>query len=342
MVAKVDPNNEFDEAYGKAMVDQNVAPLWPVLANLVPHHRPQPVTQTNLWKFRQIRPLLIKAGEVTPIEKAERRVLVLSDPGRGPAAMQTTATIYCGLQLLLPGEKAPSHKHTPSAARIVVEGEGAYTVVDGQKCPMKRGDLILTPSGSWHDHGHEGKVPVIWLDVLDLPIFVGFEGSYSVPGESVGQPTNFPPPSPDYTHAGLRPVMIETGTSYPILRFTWERTRQALEALKPQRKPGASVELAYVNPLTGARCLTTLGFTAMLLPAGETIKPRVRSASAVFHAVEGEGVSSVNGKEFAWEAGDTFSMAPFSSVEHLATSTGFLIRVDDEPLQRAIGYYEER
>lgn len=180
MSAELGTLEELPQDYREAMMRENVGPLWPQLRNALPHGAPKAVTQPNLWHYSHIRPLLMQAGELTPVEKAERRVLFLIDPGRGPTAMQVTSTLYVGFQLLLPGETAPAHKHTPSAARIVVEGEGAYTVVDGEKLPMATGDLILTPSGAWHDHGHSGTKPVVWLDALDLPLFVNLEASYAV------------------------------------------------------------------------------------------------------------------------------------------------------------------
>ena len=125
--------------------------------------------------------LLLKAGEPTPIEKAERRVLVLANPGHGLEKMQASATLYLGMQLLLPGEWAPAHRHTPNAVRMIVEGEGAYTTVNGEKCTMSRGDLILTPTGLWHEHGHDGDQPVIWLD---LPLVDYIEASYVNEGKA--------------------------------------------------------------------------------------------------------------------------------------------------------------
>ena len=127
---------ELPQDYRDAMGQAGVAPLWPQMRVLLPHNAPRPVTRSGLWRYGAIRPLVLRAGELTPVEKAERRVLFLVDPGRGPGAMQATSTIYVGLQLLLPGEAAPAHKHTPSAARIVVEGKGAFTVVNGEKLPM--------------------------------------------------------------------------------------------------------------------------------------------------------------------------------------------------------------
>ena len=138
---------ELPQDYRDAMSRAGIGPLWPQLRNALPHDNPRPITRSNLWTYSTLRPLLMRAGELTPVEKAERRVLFLIDPGRGPSAMQVTSTLYVGFQLLMPGETAPAHKHTPSAARIVVEGEGAYTVVDGEKLPMVAGDLILTPGG---------------------------------------------------------------------------------------------------------------------------------------------------------------------------------------------------
>jgi gentisate 1,2-dioxygenase len=139
-------------------------------------------TRVTHWSYEALRPLLLTAGELTPIENAERRVLVLANPGHSLEKMQASAAIYLGMQLLLPGEWAPAHRHTPNAVRLIVEGEGAYTTVDGQKCEMRRGDLVLTPTGLWHEHGHDGDGPVIWLDVLDLPLVYYLEASYHLDG----------------------------------------------------------------------------------------------------------------------------------------------------------------
>jgi gentisate 1,2-dioxygenase len=336
---------ELPADYREAMAEEAISPLWPQMRNVLPHNRPQPLTRSCLWSLQRIRPLLLRAGELTPIEKAERRVLVLGDPGRGPGAMQATATIYCGLQLLLPGETAANHYHTPSAARIIVEGEGAYTIVEGEKCPMSRGDLILTPGGLWHDHGHDGKEPVIWLDALDLPLALSLDVSYAVEGKP--QPRSNQPDASQwaYAAAGLVPVNKDPRhPTYPLLRFPWSRTRPALEALAAHAGPGEAVQLAYVNPETGAPCLPTMGFTAMMLRRGEVAEPPLRSAAAVFHVVEGRGASEVDGTRHRWSAGDTFSAPPFAAITHEAAgdAPAFLIRIDEAPLQQKIGFYEER
>jgi gentisate 1,2-dioxygenase len=280
------------------------------------------------------------------MEKAERRVLMLCDPGRGKGAMQATASIYCGLQLLLPGEKAAAHRHTPSAARIIVEGEGAYTIVDGEKCLMEHGDLILTPSGCWHDHGHDGTEPVIWLDALDLPLFMFLEGCYGEEAE-LQPPKNRPDASQvEYAQPGLIPSR-PYGSPYPkhpLMRFPWARTEEGLRKLAEYTPLGEPAEMHYVNPTSGLPSLPTMGFTAMMLRPGETAKPPIRSASAVFHVVKGAGASTINGTRFDWKQGDTFSAPVFARIEHAVAGRepAFLIRIHDAPLQHRLGYYEER
>lgn len=138
---------DLPEEYRSELTKLNLVPLWPSLRAVLPPHKPQPNTKATSWKYSSIRPLLMQAGDLTPIEKAERRVLVLANPGHGLEKMQASAAMYLGMQLLLPGEWAPAHRHTPNAVRMIVEGDGAYTTVDGEKCVMSRGDLILTPTG---------------------------------------------------------------------------------------------------------------------------------------------------------------------------------------------------
>ncbi len=330
--------------YRQALESSNTTPLWPLMRKALPHDAPVPLSKPCLWAFDTIRPLLLRAGELTPVEKAERRVLILSDPGRGPGAMQVTGSIFCGMQLLLPGEKAPAHRHTPSAARIIVEGEGAYTIVNSEKCMMSRGDLILTPGGAWHDHGHDGKDPVIWLDALDLPLFINLEAAYSIERE-LQAPKNRPDASEvEYSEAGLVPARRNGRPKYPMMRYPWRNTESALRRLAEQTPRGEAIEMEYINPETGDACLPTMGFTAMMLRPGEKLQPPLRSTSNVHHVVEGAGRSTVNGETFAWKRGDTFSAPVFALCEHAATGQdpAFLIRVHDTPLQQKLNFYEER
>jgi gentisate 1,2-dioxygenase len=152
----------------EALQPLSLAPLWTQYrAMLTP--TPQGKARPYLWRYAELRPHLLCTGELISTREAERRVLMLMNPGlEGQAA--ATSTLFAGMQLILPGEIARAHRHSPSALRVVVEGCGAYTAVDGERCLMEPGDLILTPSWSWHDHGNETTEPMIWLDGLDLPL----------------------------------------------------------------------------------------------------------------------------------------------------------------------------
>lgn len=334
---------ELPEEYRAEMTAAGVAPLWPMMRNVLPHGAPNPVSAPGFWRYPAIRPLLMRAGELTPVEKAERRVLVLSDPGRGAGAMQATASIYLGMQLLLPGETAPAHVHTPSAVRIVVEGKGGYTVVDGEKLPMEEGDLVLTPGGEWHDHGHEGTEPVVWLDALDLPLFVYLEGSYATEGPLQAQRNRPDASQVEYLSSGLAPSR-KPGAGvrrYPMMRYPWVRTEAALNEMAAYGD-GDVAELDYVNPETGADVLPTMGFTAMRIAAGQADNPPLRSSSAAFHVIKGKGRARINGTEIAFGPKDTFSAPVFADIELTAETDAYLVRIHDRPLQDKLGYYEER
>lgn len=328
--------------YREAMARAGVAPLWPMMRNVLPHGAPRPVTKAAHWTYGALRPLLIQAGDLTPVEKAERRVLVLSDPGRGVGAMQATSTIYLGMQLLKPGETAPAHVHTPSAVRVMVEGRGAVTVVGGEKLPMEEGDLVLTPGGEWHDHAHEGEGPVIWLDALDLPVFVYLEGSYAEEGPLQARRNRPDAAEVEYRAAGLVPSRSRhQPRRYPLQRYPWARTEAALREMA-RFGDGGPAELDYINPETGSDILPALGFTAMMLAAGGTDSPPLRSCSQAFHVVRGRGRTVVNGQTFDWGPKDTFTAPVFAAIDHQAADESFLIRVHDRPLQDKLGYYEER
>ncbi|MDP1533696.1 MAG: cupin domain-containing protein, partial [Rubrivivax sp.] len=290
--------------YREALTRQNLVPLWPSLRGVMPAHKPRPNTRATMWAYQALRPLLLQAGELTPIEKAERRVLVLANPGHGLEKMQASAAIYLGMQLLLPGEWAPSHRHTPNAVRMIVEGEGAYTTVDGVRCPMARGDLILTPTGLWHEHGHDGSAPVVWLDVLDLPLVHYLEASYHVDGERQAVQAGGEPAV--LTH-GLRPAPLfeRERSAYPMLRYPWVDARAALLALAAQRPALEAVQLAYVNPETGADAENILGFYALMLRPRQQLRLPARSPASVFHVIEGGVEVSVEAQRFSLAEADT-------------------------------------
>jgi len=331
--------------YYEGLVRRNLLPLWPSLRAMLPYGKPMRRTEPVAWRYADVRPQLMRAGELTPIEKAERRVLVLCNPGLGLENMQCTPSIYVGLQLILPGETAPNHRHSPMAVRFVVEGNGGYTVVQGEKLPMHKGDLILTPSLLWHEHGHEGTGPVVWLDALDLPLVYGLEASYAIeaPRQEVSDHANAS--TSRFRQGGVVPYasLLPQRRPYPLLRFPWREVRQSLTELARVTPQGDPVHVAYVNPETGQECMPTLGFSALMLRAGEEIRLPRRSASAVLHAVEGSGSASIDDTALAFGEADTIAVPTHADVR-LQNGSGkaptFLFMVDDAPLHRKLGFYE--
>ncbi|HSV20913.1 MAG TPA: cupin domain-containing protein [Casimicrobiaceae bacterium] len=329
--------------YVEALRRQNLVPLWPSLRSLLPPDAPRSATRPTHWSWQAIRPLLLRAGELTPIEKAERRVLVLANPGRGLENLQASSAIYLGMQLVQPGEVAPNHRHTPNAARIVVEGTGACTIVGGERCAMAHGDLVLTPSGLWHEHRHEGEGPFIWLDVLDLPLMVYLDVSYVIQGE----PQKVRRDPATYAAGGVLPRIHGRATHarYPLMRYDWLRTRAALEALAETTERATLVEVAYVNPETGGDCLNTVAFSAFMLRPGETQSLPRMSAARVLHVVEGGGSADIDGTAVTLDTADTLCAPGFSTVR-LANGSAraplFIIVADESPIHRKLGVLEVR
>jgi gentisate 1,2-dioxygenase len=336
---------DLPEDYRSALTAQNLVPLWPSLRAVLPPGKPIPRTKPTCWAYQNLRPLLIQAGELTPIEKAERRVLVLANPGHGLEKMQASSTIYLGMQLLLPGEWAPAHRHTPNAVRMIVEGEGAYTTVEGEKCLMSRGDLILTPTGLWHEHGHDGDQPVIWLDVLDLPMVYYMEASYVTEGKP--QPVTSEGADRAYQRGGVvpTPMFNRAQQAYPMLRYPWVDVRAALQALASSQPEIEAVQVSYVNPETGADCQKILGYSALMLRPGESLTMPARSTAMVFHQIEGGAEVSVPDHTFNLGEADTCCIpgyTPLSLVNHSKDLPAFLFIADDAPLQKKLGVYEVR
>jgi gentisate 1,2-dioxygenase len=259
--------------------------------------------------------------------------------------MKVSPAIYLGMQLLLPGEKAPTHRHTPNAVRMVVEGKGAYTTVDGERCDMERGDLILTPTGMWHEHEHDGDGPVIWLDVLDLPLVYYAEASYVTEGPK--QEARAGRGERAYSRGGVVPSAdFERSTKpYPMMRYPWADARAALVNLAADRPDLDAVQVTYVNPETGKDVENNLGFHALMLRPGQDLRLPVRSPACVFHVIEGRVEAVIANSEFALDEADTCCAPGYTEVRLRNRNKGepsFLFLADESPLHRKIGVYENR
>ncbi len=326
----------------------HLTPLWEVLHALVP---PQPNTPCipALWKYDAVRPFLMRAGAAITAEEAVRRVLILENPAlRGQSAI--TQSLYAGLQLILPGEVAPSHRHTQSALRFIVEGSGAYTAVNGERTTMRPGDFIITPSWTWHDHGHEADAPVVWLDGLDIPLLRFFDAGFAENDSSRSQQVLRAEGSSfaRYGH-NMAPVQHDApfGATSPIFSYPYERSREALEQLERSAPVDAwdGTRLRYLNPLTGGWPMPTLGTFLQKLPAGFNGQPWRQTDGAVYSVVEGEGeVAIARGERqwrFAFGPRDHFVVPSWHTARLSSAGGCVLFSFSDRPVQQALGIHRE-
>jgi gentisate 1,2-dioxygenase len=330
------------EFYGR-MDKDNLAPLWEVLHDLVPP-RPQTPCAPALWKYREIRPYILESGKVISAREAIRRVLVLENPAmRGQSRI--TRSLYCGLQLILPGEIAPSHRHTQSALRFIVEGRGAYTAVDGERTTMHPGDFIITPPWTWHDHGNPGDEPVVWMDGLDIPIVQFFDAGFMETFPEEVQPVSRPE-GDSYARYGANMAPLEgvpVSKTSPIFNYPYARSRETLHALAKNGDPDAchGWKMQFINPLTGAPAMPTMGAFMQLLPARFRSSAYRSTDATVYSVVEGTGRVDIGGQRFAFEPRDTF-VAP--SWRHVSIETDgecVLFSYSDRPAQAALGLWRE-
>ena len=294
---------------------RDAAPLWTVMEAMVPP-RPAPKAVPKLWAYNDLRPLLERAGELVGAEEAERRVFMLVNPAMRPP--YTTDTLYAGLQLILPGEIARAHRHVAFALRFIVEGHGAYTAVGGERVTMERGDLVLTPSWTWHDHGNDGAGPMIWLDGLDLPVYQSIPANFAEPYAQEQYPS---------TSAG--------GDS--VLKYPWSEMAAQLDAVR-----GDFADSTYHHRATGQAISRIIGASAERIAGATTSPVRRETASAVYHVVSGTGTSRVGDVSLTWQRGDTFAVPSWMPFAHAAREDAYLFRFDDRPLLEALGVFRRQ
>jgi len=322
---------------------ENLTPLWQVLGELVPP-RPCSPAVPAFWHYDTVRPYLIEAGRIITAKEAERRVLVLENPGlRGSSSI--THTLYAGLQLILPGEVAASHRHSQSALRFVVEGEGAYTAVDGERTSMHPGDFVITPSWTFHDHGNPGSEPVIWLDGLDIPLVAFLDAGFAERYPAEVQPvTKAEGDNLARYGAGLLPVdYARPSCATPIFNYPYPRTRQTLDWLhrNSPAHPSHGLKMQYANPATGGYPIPTIAAFIQLLPAGFQGKPYRSTDGTVYSVVEGRGRSAVGEQIFEWGPRDIFVVPSWCTVSHQAGEDSVLFSFSDRPVQKALGLWRE-
>jgi len=336
------------EAYYQRADTQCLAPLWTRLKSLVPS-APTPTCAPHCWHYRDLRPYVMESATQISAAEAERRVLILENPAlRGSS--QVTNTLYAGLQLIMPGEVAPAHRHTQSALRLIVEGEGAYTAVDGEKTVMHPGDFVITPSWTWHHHGHDDAagagMPMVWLDGLDIPLVAFFNSTFREDHHQAEAPVSRPIGDAMARYgSGLLPVGHRaTSLNSPVFNYPWARTREALHALTRAGAPDAHTGhwMRYVNPLDGGWAMPTLATMVRLLPAGFSTAPYRSSDSAVFTTVEGQGELHVDGQVFAMGPRDIAVVPGWMPYSLHALDDWALFSYSDRVAQEKLGFWREQ
>ena len=322
-----------------------MTPLWEVMRGLVTPEPASPCVPA-LWRYDDIRPFIMEAGGLITAKEAERRVLVLENPGM-PGQSRITRSLYAGMQLILPGEVAPSHRHMQTALRFVIEGSGAFTAVDGEKTLMHPGDFVITPQWCWHDHGNDSAAPMVWLDGLDIPIVQLFDASFAEHFEADEQPLTKPEGDSLARYgSGLLPVDHRRGAiASPVFNYPYDRTREALEAMRKAQEwdPCHGLKMKYVNPVTGDYAMATMATFMQLLPKGFTGAPYQSTDGMVYVCVEGSGETLINGESFAWGPRDTFVVPSWAKHSHKVTGDdAVLFSFSDRAAQEKIGLWWER
>jgi len=307
--------------FSKEIAALNMKPLWERVMRL----KPGTAAQAAIWRWKDTRPLLMRACELITARQAERRVLMLENPSLLGTTF-ATPTLYAGLQAILPGEIAPTHRHTPNALRFVMEGQGAYTAVDGQRIAMRPGDFVVTPGWTWHDHGNDGPAPVVWLDGLDTA-FANLFGAH------------FREDCPE----GSRPVLKPAGVC-PILSYPYERTRGLLEELSTGGGPHPSHgwRLRFTDPVTGRDPFPSMTAFMQQLPKGFAGTNCRRTDGAVYCVVEGKGSVDIGATHLKFAPHDVFVVPSWEPYRLGAATDCVLFSYSDRTAQEALGFWREQ
>ena len=323
---------------------QHVTPAWIGGGiSLEPRSKAVP----HVWRWRDLRPQAMRAAELIGTEQAERRVLRLTNPEL--PGVSASNTLVANLQIVMPGEIARAHRHSASALRLIIEGKGGYTVVNGDRVPMYPGDLVLTPNWTWHDHANDTDEPMIWLDGLDTPLVrvleAGFYEQYDGETQPVGEGTD--PSMAKYGAGGLRPAWEQAPAARysPLWHYPMAEARAALERLaaKNSGSPFDGVILEYTNRVTGGPVMSTIACYVQLLRPGQATLAHRHVCCTNYHVIEGAGYSVVGGQRLDWEDKDVFTVPTWTFHEHVNSGDrpAFLFSFTDAPVMRALDLYRE-
>ena len=305
---------------------------------------PRSGCQSHIWHFDDAKDYLLEAGGLITAKEAERRVLILENPGlRGQSKI--TTSLYAGLQIVLPGEVAPAHRHSQSALRFVMDGSGAHTSVDGERTSMQFGDFVITPPGAWHDHGNDSPEPMVWLDGLDIPIVSMFDASFAEEHHEDQQPIDRQAGDSGWRFgANMLPVDYKSSRVVsPIFNYPYDRSREALRHLVTQGDldPCHGIKMRYINPVDGGWAMPTIAPCLQLLPNGFRSHPYRSTDATVFVVTEGTGRTTINDQVFEWRPKDIFVVPSWHTVTHEADCESVLFSYSDRVCQEKLGLWRE-
>ncbi|MFD5572913.1 cupin domain-containing protein [Streptomyces cadmiisoli] len=336
-----EPTPRLKELY-RTFEQHSLIPLWTEIGSLMPP-QPAPAAVPHLWRWAELLPAAEESGELVPVGRGgERRALALANPGLAGRPF-ATPTLWAAIQYLNPGENAPVHRHSQHAFRFVVEGEGVWTVVDGDPVAMRRGDFL--PQAGWHWHGHHNRTdtPMAWIDGLDIPFQHHIDATFFEFGPDDVQTRATPEHSASerlWAHPGLRPLTrLRPTPATPLLAYRWEYTDRALAEQLALEAEGHAVTLEpghaavrYTNPTTGADVMPTLRCEFHRLVPGTRTAVRHEVGSSVFQVFDGRGEVGVGEATWTVERGDLFVVPSWQPLT-LAAETGLdLFRFSDAPL----------
>ncbi|MDP9845816.1 cupin domain-containing protein [Streptosporangium lutulentum] len=322
-------------------------PLWTIRDNLMPMS-PRPQALPHLWRWADVLPLAERSGKLVPAGRGcTRRAIALSNPGL-PGLPYATPTLWAAVHYLAPRETAPAHRHSQTAFRFVVEGESVWTNVDGDAVAMRRGDLLLAPSWTYHEHHNATDRPMIWLDGLDIPLVNGLDADFFEFGLDTLSTCETPERSRGerlWGHPGLRPIGQADRPSSPLTAYRWEHTDAALRAqleMETEDVPSAVIEpghagVRFSNPTTGKDSLVTIRTEMHRLREGTRTAPVKTVGSAVWQVFEGTGVATVGDRRFEISKGDLFVVPSWYELVLEAGGDIDLFRFSDEPVYEALG-----
>jgi gentisate 1,2-dioxygenase len=323
-----------------AMGNANIQALWTQAADLMPGE-PRPRAIPWLWRWETVLGLASWAGEAVPVGRGgERRALALANPGlRGlPFA---TATLWGAIQYLNARESAPAHRHSAAAIRFVLQGRGVWTTVNGEPCPMSRGDLVLTPSMAWHEHHSGADEPMVWFDGLDLPLVNGLDaGFFELAGTEYLDEAGVTPvesrSAAIYAHPGLLPDIVPDTTRHsPLMVYQWRHTDRALAEFAAATGR-SDVELRFVDPVRRSDALPTMRCAMRRLAAGARTPTTRTVGSSLAVVFSGSGRAVVDGLAYPFGPGDILALPSWCAADYEPAEQTDLFVLSDAPVLEAL------